>query len=134
MDQQVTASDTSSWAALRDQKYIRLTTFRKNGEGVPTTVWFAEHDGNIVVFTGVSSGKVKRIRNNPRVELTASTRRGVVQGPTLEGTARLLDGVASKRAEQAINRKYPAKWLLDLISRITRRRGSVVLEICSIAP
>src|SRR5215210_6903940 len=52
-----------SFEALRKRKYVNLTTFRKSGEAVDTTVWFALVDGRVYVQTGRDSGKVKRIRN-----------------------------------------------------------------------
>jgi len=37
-------------AAIQNQKYISLTTFRKNGTGVPTPVWFGEDSGKLYVM------------------------------------------------------------------------------------
>lgn len=32
---------TGAFAALRDEQFVVLTTFRRSGTPVPTTVWFA---------------------------------------------------------------------------------------------
>lgn len=57
---------------LDGHPYMRMTTYRRSGEPVPTTVWFAIVDGRVYVFTDLHSGKARRIRNNPRVMLTPS--------------------------------------------------------------
>ena len=51
------------------EKYINLETFRKSGAAVATPVWFAEDLGVFYVYSLANAGKVKRIRNNPRVRL-----------------------------------------------------------------
>jgi hypothetical protein len=97
---------SDGFAHLRGQKYIDLVTFRKSGVGVHTPVWFAEVDGRLYMFTNPKAGKMKRIRNNPRVEIAPSTIRGKPRGPYVPAVARIAaDGNA---AWQAIRDKY---WL-----------------------
>ena len=93
-----------SFPQLRGHKYIDLVTFRKTGVGVHTPVWFAEADGRLYIFTNPKSGKMKRIRNNPRVELAPSTMRGRPLGPFTPATARIASNQDAGR--QAIRRKY----------------------------
>ena len=92
--------------SIRGQKYISLTTARKNGVGVATPVWFGEEDGKLYVMTRSDMGKMKRIRNNPQVKVAACTIRGKVTGPEAAATARVLPPEEQARARQAINRKY----------------------------
>ncbi len=94
-------------AAIQGQKYISLTTFRKNGAAVPTPVWFGEGDGKLYIMTRSIFGKYKRIRNNPQVRVAPSTIRGRVTGPEFPAIAR----EEHSRARQIINRKY---WLARL--------------------
>src|SRR5437868_1166645 len=54
-------------ARFDGQKYISLETFKKSGQGVRTPVWFVLHNSAFYAYTEADSGKVKRIRNNPRV-------------------------------------------------------------------
>lgn len=92
---------------LRRAQYFNLTTFRKTGVAVVTPLWFAEEGGIIYTQTGAESGKVKRIRNNPRVLLAPSTSRGKPTGPETEGTAHIItDKAEQARAEAALDRKY----------------------------
>jgi hypothetical protein len=37
-------------ALFEGHKYINLTTFRKNGQAVPTPVWFVVRDGRLYVY------------------------------------------------------------------------------------
>ena len=93
-------------AAIEGQKYISLKTFRKNGVGVPTPVWFGEEKGKLYVMTRSDMGKTKRIRNNPKVTVSPCTIGGKVTGPEFAATARILPLEEHARARQTINRKY----------------------------
>ena len=96
---------------IQGQKYISLITFRKNGDGVKTPVWFAEKDGKLYVKTRNDSGKYKRIRNNARVKLAPCTMSGKITGPEFAGTARILPAAQWAEAQKALHRKY---WLARL--------------------
>jgi PPOX class probable F420-dependent enzyme len=93
---------------IEGQKYIRLTTFRKNGEAVHTPVWFGEDGDELTVMTRNDSGKYKRLRNNPQVRVSPCTIRGRVTGPEFAATARILPAEDWPRARRAIREKY---WL-----------------------
>lgn len=77
----------SDLSTLRSETYINLQTFRKNGQGVPTPVWFVEENGVLYVRTLARSGKVKRVRNNPHVRVAACDARGNLKGAWLEARA-----------------------------------------------
>jgi len=97
--------------AIHDQKYVSLTTFRKNGVGVPTPVWFGEEGDKLYVMTASRLGKAKRLRNNPQVRIAPCTIRGKVTGPEFPATARTLPKEDHARARKIINRKY---WMARL--------------------
>jgi PPOX class probable F420-dependent enzyme len=82
---------TSGFEHLRGQKYCLLVTYKRNGEAVPTPVWFGLRDGNVYIRSEGHVAKVKRIRNNPRVRLAPCTVRGQAVGPPAEGRARLIE-------------------------------------------
>jgi uncharacterized protein len=94
-------------AALDRGKYIRLTTFRRDGTAVHTPVWFAVDGTVLLVWTDAASGKAKRIRNNPAVEVAPSDSRGRPTGAVRTGRARLVDDDAGqRRGHDVLNRKY----------------------------
>jgi uncharacterized protein len=126
-------------AALRDHEYILLTTFRKNGQPVPTPVWFAEQDGRLYVLTGHNAGKVKRIRATRRVEVAPCNARGSVRGPSLGGAARVLSPGDGARVEHLLDQKYGWKKRgFDLLERalglLRRRRARVDRDYLEIVP
>lgn len=86
--------------------YLLVTTFRKDGTPVPTPVWVGRDGDELLVWTQTSAGKVKRIRNNPAVELTACDLRGKPHGETVKGTARILDADETERGRKVLRKKY----------------------------
>ncbi len=50
-------------------KYLNLTSFRRDGTGVSTPVWFVQENGRLFVRTDGDSYKVKRIAHNPSVTI-----------------------------------------------------------------
>jgi uncharacterized protein len=109
---------------VEGQKYISLTTFRKNGVGVATPVWFGEDGGKLYVMTRSDMGKTKRIRNNPEVKVAPCTIRGRVTGTEFRARARILPPEEHAHARQTINRKY---WMARL--PLVWRRTDTYLEL-----
>jgi PPOX class probable F420-dependent enzyme len=91
---------------LAAEKYILLTTFRKDGRAVPTPVWVARDSEQLLVWTVLKSGKVKRIRRDGAVELAPSDQRGKPTGEPVPGRARLLDQTEVPRVTGLVGRKY----------------------------
>jgi PPOX class probable F420-dependent enzyme len=102
---------------IRGQKYISLTTFRKNGVGVATPVWFGEENEKLYIMTRSDMGKTKRIRNNSQVKVAACTIRGKTTGLEVAATARLLPVEDHKQARKTITRKYFMAWITTPFSR-----------------
>lgn len=101
-----TTTREQDFSSLRGHQYCLLSTFRKNGEAVPTPVWFGLADGKVYIRTEAAVGKVKRIRSEPRVHIAPCTFRGRPVGPSTEGRARILTPDESAYAERAIAAKY----------------------------
>lgn len=98
---------SSNLAQFDRQSFLNLETFRKNGAGVPTPVWFAEQDGVLYVRTIDGSGKVKRIRNNGRVRLAPCDARGGLKGEWVAGQARIVSDPAEiETANKLLTKKY----------------------------
>jgi PPOX class probable F420-dependent enzyme len=124
--------DRSQARALDTAHYVSLVTFRRNGRAVATPVWHAEHDGRLYVFTEAASGKVKRLRREPKVRLAPCDVRGRVQGEWSEGRARIVTESETEAAGYAaLSRKYGWQMrLVNLGSRLAGRIGGrALLEI-----
>ena len=113
-------------AQFDGQKYISLETFKKNGQGVKTPVWFVLHNDALYVYTEADSWKVKRIRNNPRVRVAVCSARGVVKGPWLDATASMVEGDERLAADRLLDRKYFLKVIFNFLSRINRHKRAML--------
>jgi uncharacterized protein len=122
--------------AAGTRRYVSLTTFRKTGVGVATAVWVAPVDDALVVLTGAGTGKAKRLRRDPRVELRESDVRGRVRPgvPVVHGVAELVEDADEQERLLAVHRrKYGVqfvlyRWVERLLTR-GKGPGEVVLRI-----
>jgi len=95
--------------ALSDEKYIRVTTFKKDGTEMPTPTWVVPlDDGKLGFYTSSASGKVKRLKNNPKVVVQPSDARGRVKADTtpVEGTAVVVTGPERDTVYDKVVAKY----------------------------
>lgn len=123
---------SGSFALLEGYRYMSMITYRRSGEGVPTTVWFALVDGRAYLFTGMQTGKAKRIRNNPRVRLTPSNFIGRPKAQSsVEAEARLMDRDEEAVADRALDEKYSWQYRLYhfVLGRVAPQHEHVYLEL-----
>ncbi len=108
---------------LVEQTNVLLTTYRRTGEGVGTPIHLVV-DGDRAVFrTWNTTGKVKRLRNNPEVTIAPSTIRGEPTGEAIRAAVRELTGREAARAAQLLTGKYPVMHrLIPVLHRLMRRR------------
>jgi PPOX class probable F420-dependent enzyme len=109
-----------------DEKYISLETFKRNGQGVKTPVWFVLHNDALYVYTEADSWKVKRLRNNPRVRVAVCDMRGKVKGPWLAATASIVEGDDRLAANRLLDRKYFLKVIFNVLTRINRHKRAMI--------
>ncbi len=123
------------FAAFEGRKYLSLETFRRNGQGVRTPVWFAAvpaPDGGttLFVYAAATSGKAKRLRRTSAVKIAPCDVRGRVTGGWTDARAELVEGAAFEQGMRAIDRKYwPVKQLLDLGTRLFSRHQRAMVAI-----
>lgn len=89
---------------FRGRKYCVLVTYKKNGEAVPSPLWFGIGNGRLYAHT--AGFKIRRIERNPQVRVAPCTFRGRPLGPPIAGTARLLSSGADGDAERWIQANY----------------------------
>ena len=121
---------------LRNQNYIVLTTFKKNGQGVTSPIWFVFDRDKFFFTTNEKFWKVRRIRKNPNVEIApAKARIGApkdykIIGKTIKGVARLLEGEEAKAANRLLRKKYGFKYtLFNTLQRTYLRSTLLFYEV-----
>jgi uncharacterized protein len=101
-------SETTATPPLADERFISVTTHRRDGTPVATPVWCASQDGSLLVYTEANSGKVKRIRRDPHVSVAPCTARGKELGPPIDGVAEVVQDTLV--VESLLARKYRWMW------------------------
>lgn len=108
-------------------RYVALTTFRKDGSPKATPVWITGSGGSYRFTTGADSWKVRRLRNDPRVEVRVSDMRGRVDphATVYRGSGYVLDDDAAVEAAQAaVTAKYSWQAKAIFFVEDLRRRRS----------
>jgi len=100
------ADPTGSIDDLKGHKYCVLVSYRKNGQPMPSPLWFGVADGKLYFNTSATGFKVKRIANNPEVRVAPCTTRGKPLGPPFVGRARLVPESEAPAAERALQSNY----------------------------
>ncbi|BBH65584.1 PPOX class F420-dependent oxidoreductase [Actinoplanes sp. OR16] len=117
---------------LGSEKYVLLTTFRKDGRAVATPLWVVPDGSGLGFWTVADSGKVKRIRNSGRVTVAPCDMRGKpTGGETIEATARIGDTADFQRVAQTLKKKYGLMGRLTVLGSRLRRGadGTVVVLV-----
>lgn len=117
------------------KKHISLETYRKSGDHVRTPVWFIEENGELFVRTDSNTGKIKRIRNNPRVRIAPCNSRGTVKGEWVDGEARMIEPVSSEHVFSLLKKKYGMSYrmirFLQVFSRSKAHPVGLAIRISS---
>jgi hypothetical protein len=115
-------------------KFLNLETYRKTGVPVQTPVWFAQdvshRDPTITVFyiySEADAGKMKRLRNNPKVRVAPCNIRGTVRGTWVDGRARICDEDEAAHGQELLRQKYGLiKIVGDFFGRLMRHKQAVI--------
>ncbi len=89
---------------LADEKYVSLTTFKRDGTPVATPVWVVGDDGRLLVHSAARTWKVKRIRRDGHVRVAGCSFKGKPHGDSFEGDATIVADTTRVEALEA--RKY----------------------------
>ena len=119
---------TNNIERFEKQNYLNLETFRKNGTGVKTPVWFVLEDNTLLIWTEIGSGKVKRIRRNDKVRVVPSNASGAPIGEWLDAQANADDSTESlNHVIGKFKRKYGI--LFTLFAMLNRKAQFTVVKI-----
>ncbi len=126
-------------AQFADAKYLNLETFRKTGLGVRTPVWFAQDpqipadssSARFYIYSLPDAGKVKRIRNNPKVRIAPCSMRGELRGAWVEARARICPPEEGVTGQSLLRRKYGLlKIVGELYGKIIGRKNvTIAIEL-----
>jgi uncharacterized protein len=100
------AAPAAAHVARIPGKYLSITSFRRDGSGVATPVWFATESDRLFVMTALGSGKVRRIRRNPFVSIAACSARGRLRSEPMTARAEILPSTEEEHVKRLIARKY----------------------------
>jgi PPOX class probable F420-dependent enzyme len=114
-------------APFEGQKYLNIETYRRNGEPVRTPVWFVERDGTLYLRTARSTGKYKRIRNNPAVKVAPCDRWGNIKGGWVGAEASVATPAEADEAYSLLKKKYGIMY--SMATAFLRGREYVVLKV-----
>jgi PPOX class probable F420-dependent enzyme len=81
----------SDFSRFRKEEFLSLETYRKNGETIKSPMWFAQDNDALYLWTMADTSKVKRIRNNPHVNIAPCKRMGAVTGEWMTAHATIDD-------------------------------------------
>jgi len=111
-------------ADLGRERYISITTFRRDESPVATPVWIVAGSGHLYVWTGARTGKAKRIRRNPAVTVAPCTARGTPTGPAVPAKAQIVPAASLPQ----VWRLFLAKYGIQLRAIMWSRRISGLLR------
>jgi PPOX class probable F420-dependent enzyme len=111
-------------------KYLSLTTYRRDGTGVSTAVWFVEEDGRLFVITPAQSHKAKRLRRNPLATVAPCTARGTPTGDAISVRVEFLPPGEYARVDGLMAQRYRVRRLLimPIYRLVMRLRGTPIDE------
>jgi uncharacterized protein len=92
-----------------EETCVLLTTFKRDGTGVSTPVWWVDMgDGTFGFWTSSASGKAKRLAHTAGVTVQPCNQRGVIKPGTSpeEATARIVTGAQHEAIRQRVVAKY----------------------------
>lgn len=108
--------------SLADEKYILLTTTKRDGTDVSSPVWCVGLDDDKVGFyTSSGSGKAKRLAHTTAVTVQPCDARGRVKDGTepIQATAELVTGAQLDAITAKVKEKY------GVMTKITKVLGTI---------
>ncbi|HEX5192062.1 MAG TPA: PPOX class F420-dependent oxidoreductase [Solirubrobacteraceae bacterium] len=92
-------------------RYLSVTSFKRDGTGIATPVWFVSDGGRLFAFTDLHSAKIKRIRRNPHVLVASCWPWGALRREPLPARAEVLTDTADlERVRQLLVARYKVSY------------------------
>ena len=109
--------------ALFPGRYLSLTSFKRDGTGVATPLWFVIDGSRMFALTDLHSAKVKRIHRNPHVLVARCRADGKLQQRAAPGARGVLTAVPElERVQKLLMERYKLTYRVVMLAyRIGRR-------------
>ena len=109
--------------ALFPGRYLSVTSFKRDGTGVATPVWFVSDGRRLFAFTDLHSAKVRRIRRDPHVLVASCRVDGKLHGEPVSARAEVLTADAElERVQKLLLARYKISYrVVMLFYRLGRR-------------
>ena len=111
--------------ALFPGRYLSVTSFKRDGTGVATPVWFASDGRRLFALTDLHSAKVRRMRRNPHVLVASCRPDGKLRREPVAARAEVLTSTTDlDRVHRLLTGRYKISYrLVMLVYRLGPRRG-----------
>jgi uncharacterized protein len=76
--------------ALFPGRYLSITSFKRDGTGIATPVWFVSDGRRLFALTDLHSAKVRRIRRHPHVLIASCRADGKLRSEPVPARADVL--------------------------------------------
>jgi PPOX class probable F420-dependent enzyme len=88
-----------------------VTSFKRDGTGVATPVWFVSDGARLLAFTDLHSAKVRRVRRDPHVLVAPCRVNGTLRGEPVSAHASVLTAVEDlERVRQLLLARYKVSY------------------------
>jgi PPOX class probable F420-dependent enzyme len=114
---------TADLRALFPGRYLSVTSFKRDGAGVATPVWFVSDGRRLFALTDLHSAKIRRIRRNPHVLIAPCRADGKLRSEPLPARAEVLTATPElERVQKLLMERYKLSYrIVMLIYRVGRR-------------
>jgi uncharacterized protein len=110
--------------ALFPGRYLSITSFKRDGTGVATPVWFVSDGKRLFAFTDLHSAKIWRIRRNPKVLVASCRPWGKLRREPITASAEVLTAEEDlERVRELLLARYKISYrVVMFFYRLGRRR------------
>lgn len=112
-------------------KYISLKTYRRNGDGISSPVWFVEENLKFYACTGENTFKARRIKNNSQVQIASSNSSGKTNSEYFDAEAQFLTTDKIESIRRLFRNKYRMFRFWSFFQNLRKKEGEkqIYLEI-----
>ena len=109
--------------ALFPGRYLSVTSFKRDGTGVATPLWFVSDGKRLFALTDLHSAKVRRIRRNPRVLVASCRADGKLRREPVAARVDVLTATSDlERVQKLLIERYKLSYRLVMLAyRLGRR-------------